>query len=179
MTHLTPSALDRRSGSDRRQGVPGEPPDLAASSTLLAPPFTLAPEMIRTRPGDPWVSVVARSIEEYSAGRLDELVRTWDESLVWRVVADWPTRDHTGAADVFSWHKSAHDETQGTFRQDIVAFDASGGPIVVAHARTTARRGRRKLDCSSMLTFELVAMRVRRVTENPGDPAAWDRFWAD
>lgn len=179
MTHLTPDTLDRRSGSDRRQGIAGDPPETGGDSTLLAPPFTLAPEMARARPADPWVSVVARSIEEYRAGRLDELVRTWDESLTWRVVADWPARDHTGAVEVLAWHKAVHDETRGTFRQEIVALDASGGPIVVAHARTTARRGRRQLDVSSMLTFELVAMRVRRVTEIPGDPAEWDRFWAD
>ena len=179
MTEMTSSALDRRSGSDRRQGALDAPDALVAAEPRLAAPFALSPELEHVRGRDPWVAIVARSIEEYAAGRLDELVRTWDESLIWRVVASWPSRDRAGAMEVFAWHRAAHEATGGTFRQDVLALDASGGPIVTAHVRTTATRGTRRLDTSSMLTFELVAMRIRRVTEIPGDPAEWDRFWAD
>ena len=176
MTHLTPSMLDRRSGNERRQGSSEAPVD---ASAVLAPPFVLAPELEGVHPRDPWVSVVARSIDEYCAGRVEELVGTWDESLIWRVVASWPSQDRAGATEVFAWHRAAHDATGGTFRQEILALDGSGGPIVVAHVRTTATRGGRRLETPSMLTFELVAMRIRRVTEIPGDAAGWDRFWAD
>jgi hypothetical protein len=180
MTQLTPSALDRRSGNDRRQGRADASVDVTGDrSTSIAPPFVLGPELEGVRPRDPWVSVVARSIDEYCAGRIEELVGTWDEALIWRVVAAWPQRDRSGASEVFAWHRAAQEATGGTFRQEILALDGSGGPIVVAHVRTTASRGTRQLETPSMLTFELAAMRIRRVTEIPGDASAWDRFWAD
>jgi hypothetical protein len=63
--------------------------------------------------------------------------------------------------------------------QEIVSIEASGGPIVEAHVRTTAIRGARRLDIPTLLVFELGCLRIRRVTEIPGDLASWNAFWDD
>jgi hypothetical protein len=130
-------------------------------------------------PPDPWASVVRRSIDEYGAGHLDELVRSWDEALTWRVAGDWPREPLVGLRSVVAYHQGLEALTDGAFRQEVLSIAASGGPVVEAHLRTTAERGDRRLDMPSLLVMELVALRVRQVTEIPGDPEAWARFWAD
>ena len=58
-----------------------------------------------------------------------------------------------------------------------MTIEASRGPIVEAHVRTTARRGNRELDMPTLLVFELSCLRILRVTEIPGDIPEWDAFW--
>ncbi len=188
MTELPPPTLDRRSGADRRtpetgamlQGAPGlDAPDPSEDPWPgLAAPFDWVSDLERRQPRDPWAAAVTRALEEYRAGNVAELARSWDEAVVWRVAAAWPGRDRDGAMAVFAYHRELRDATDGTFRQEILSIDASGGPIVTAHVRTSASRTGRQLEVPSLLTFELVAMRVRRVTEIPGDRAEWDRFWS-
>ena len=188
MTELPPPTLDRRSGADRRAletaplhaaGSSDAPRDRGGAPVVgLASPFVWMSEQERRRPRDPWAAAVTRAVEEYGAGNVEELSRCWDEAVVWRVTAAWPGRDQDGALAVFAYHRELRDRTDGTFRQEILSIEASGGPIVTAHLRTTATAAGRRLDVPSLLTFELVAMRVQRVTEIPGDRADWDRFWA-
>jgi hypothetical protein len=181
MTQLPPPSVDRRSGIDRRAATTdawsaaGSPPTPGSDAT--AAPFALAPSLERLRPRDPWVSVVWRAISDYVDGRLEELARSWDDGVVWRVVAEWPDADATGPRALVEYHRALLEATAGTFRQEIVSLDASGGPIVVGHVRTTAVRSVRRLAMPSLLTFELIAMRIARVTEIPGDAAEWDEFW--
>ncbi|HET9614990.1 MAG TPA: hypothetical protein VFP22_09270 [Candidatus Limnocylindrales bacterium] len=186
MSHLPPSAVERRSGVDRREpfpsGTSAAAGELIQSPRLAAPsasPFVLPPSLATLRARDPWVSVVVRAIADYGAGQLDDLARSWDEGVVWHVVGGWPGADADGLGAVDAYHRAARQECRGTFRQDVVSLDASGGPIVTAHVQTHARRLGRRLDGPSLLTFELVAMRIRRVTEIPGDRAEWDAFWSD
>ena len=181
MTQLPPPTVDRRSGIDRRAATmdawsiaeTGSTPDAAPSAV----PFAWAPSLERSRPRDPWVSVVRRAIGDYVAGGLEELARSWDDGVVWRVVADWPDADATGPRAIVEYHRALLEATAGSFRQEIISLDASGGPIVVGHVRTTALRNGRRLAMPSLLTFELLAMRIARVTEIPGDAAEWDAFW--
>src|SRR3954449_2170377 len=180
MRSFTPPDLDRRSGADRRHNATAQSP--ARHDGLgdeLAAPFTLPPSLITVRPRDPWAAVVGRALADYADGRGDDLVRSWDDRLVWRVVGGWPAADQSPADRAFAYHRELHDATLGTFRQEVVSIDGSGGPIVVAHVRTTAVRKSRRLDMPSLLTFELIGMRIQRVTEIPGDCADWDAFWAD
>jgi len=180
MDQRRPPTLERRSGFDRRRapGLSG-PNGLGDEGWSGIVPFVFAADLERIHPRDPWVSAVRRSVEDYIGGRLDELHRGWDERLEWRVVASWPDAAPTGTTGVIAYHRALHDLTDGTFRQEILSLEASGGPIVEAHVRTTATRGDRHLDLPSLFAFELAALRVNLVTEIPGDPAAWDRFWAD
>jgi ketosteroid isomerase-like protein len=191
-TDVRESAVDRRSGRDRRSGTPidgghaqingGETPPAAATSTAwpaIASPFVRGPELGLAAPPDPWASVVRRSLDDYAAGRLDELVRSWDDALAWRVVGDWPGVPLHGVRAVIAYHQGLEALTDGSFRQEVLSIGASGGPLVEAHLRTTAKRDGRRLDLPSLLVVELVALRVHRVTEIPGEGTTWDRFWAD
>jgi hypothetical protein len=84
-----------------------------------------------------------------------------------------------GPEEIFSYHSALERLSGGTFRQSLVSLEASGGPIVEAHVRTTATRPGRSLDIPTLLVFELAGGRLRRVTEIAGDLAAWDGFWTD
>jgi hypothetical protein len=185
MTELPPPTLNRRSGADRRASETATLIAAGGAETRsdepaigLAAPFAWTSGAERRWARDPWSAAVARAVEEYRAGNIDELGRSWDDAVVWRVRAGWPGRDHDGAMAVFAYHRELRDLTAGTFGQEIVSIDASGGPIVTAHVRTTASRAGRRLEIPSLLTFELVAMRVQRVTEIPGDRHDWDAFWS-
>jgi hypothetical protein len=179
-----PSLVERRSGIDRRAFHPEERSlaGLEAPAEMvpgrIAAPFRFAPEVRALRSRDPWVSLVRRSLADYAAGRLETLWRSWDEQLVWSIAAAWPDSAATGPEAVAAYHQRLAHASGGTFEQRIEALNGSNGPIVDAHVRTTARIGSRRLDVPTLLTFELAAMRIRRVTEIPGDPVAWQRFWA-
>jgi hypothetical protein len=180
MSSNIPPTLDRRSGLDRRGlGVTAPGADSTGLDAALAPPFTIGPALEQARLRDPWATVAARGLANYRDRRLDDLTRCWNERLVWHVVGSWPGSDQTTLEGLFDYHRRLRADTNGTFRQEVVAVDASGGPIVVAHLRTTARRGDQVLDTPTLLTFELVGMRVHRVTEIPGDRADWESFWGD
>jgi ketosteroid isomerase-like protein len=183
-THSPDALLDRRSGVDRRQDLPAAGPDGSGpeptsefgSGIIARWPVIVAPGFEDSHPRDPWATVVHRSIADYRAGRTDAARQVWDERIVWRI----DSRDAAaGPEAVFERHRRLAELTDDTFRQTLVSLEGSGGPIVEAHVRTTARRDDRTLDVPSLIVFELAAMRIRQVTEIPGDQAAWDAFWAD
>jgi hypothetical protein len=166
------SLTDRRSGRDRRLDEVAE----SGTPTVARWPLVVRPDFEDLHPRDPWASVVHRSIADYRAGRTDDAARAWDDQITWRVDGGVPA---LGAEAVFAFHRQLQRLTDGSFSQALVSIEGSGGPIVDAHVRTTATRHGRTLDVPSLIVFELVAMRIRRVTEIPGDQAAWDAFWGD
>src|SRR3954452_20572174 len=100
MTSFIPPTLDRRSGLDRR-GLGVTPPGAASDlDETLAPPFSIAPELEQARLKDPWATVVARALADYRDRRVDDVSRSWDDRLVWRVVGSWPEADHTSVDGV-------------------------------------------------------------------------------
>jgi hypothetical protein len=113
-------------------------------------------------------------VADYRAGRCDAARQAWDERIIWRVDGGV---SFIGPEGVFTYHLQVAALTDDTFRQKLVSLEASGGPIVEAHVRTTAQRQGRTLDIPTLIVFELAAMRIRHVTEIPGDQAAWDAFW--
>ena len=166
---------DRRSGLDRRTESQEAAPGVGEPS-IVRWPIEVDHGFDDFHPPDPWVSIVHRCIADYRSGRLDAARETWDDRLVWRVDGGVPV---IGADGVFGHHHQLGTLTDGTFRQHLVSLEGSGGPIVDAHVRTTARRNGRSLDIPTLIVFELAAMRIRHVTEMPGDQAAWDAFWSD
>jgi hypothetical protein len=177
---LTDQPLDRRSGLDRRRS-----PRDALAPALVDPIVAwnlVVPEALkRIRCQDPWAQVVQQSLADEHDGAHEEAGRAWDERAVWQLTARDPTGVGTasGAEAIASFHRELGRRTDWTMAQEIVSIEASRGPIVEAHVRTTARRGDRALDIPTLLVFELSCLRIRRVTEIPGDLATWDAFWDD
>ena len=170
-----PPAIDRRSGTDRRRDAGSDEPS-AGTALIGRWPLVVGSGFDAARPHDPWVAIVHRSIADYRAGRFEAARQCWDERISWVV----PGREITvGPEAILERHRRLEEATDGTFRQALVSLDGSSGPIVEAHVRTAARRAGRTLDIPSLIVFELAAMRIRNVTEIPGDQAAWDSFWAD
>jgi hypothetical protein len=177
----TPDApVERRSGRDRRADAARRAPDPAsdrrAVPTVARWPLVVPPNFEDSHPRDPWATVVHRSIADYRAGRADAARQVWDDRIVWRVDS---LDAEAGPDGVFAYHRRLQERTDGTFRQTLISLEGSGGPIVEAHVRTTAARGEDTLDIPTLIVFELSAMRIRQVTEIPGDQDAWNRFWSD
>ncbi len=166
--HAPPGALVEDGGS--RPVVP----------TVARWPLEVFDGFARMPSLDPWLSLVRDSIVAYREGRSDVAEWAWARDIEWRLEGVDPTgREHRGGEPIFHYHRMLSHLTDGTYRQRIVALEPSGGPIVQAHVRTHARRGRRVLDIPSLIVFELNGGRIRRVHELPGDRKAWDRFWND
>lgn len=129
---------------------------------------------------DPAIAVVRRSLIDYRTGLADQASRAWGEDIVWTVRGAPPVGgEWTGCEGVFAYHALLERLSEGTFRQRLIALEGSRGSIVDAYLRTTAARNGRTLDIPTLAVFELGGGRVTRVTELPGDTAAWEAFWAD
>ncbi len=130
------------------------------------------------RAADPWAAIVRDALDRRTDGAAGLSAAAWSEDVVWRVDGSGPVSgEHEGRAGIGRYHQMLLDRSDGTFRQRLLALQGSSGPIVTAHLRTFARRGDRVLDMPSLLVFELAQLRIRKVTELPGDQTAWDRFW--
>lgn len=162
--------------------APGFAPELGGRlmPTIARWPLEVDEGFERAPWRDPWVSLVRDSIVAYREGRTDVAHWSWAADIVWRVSANGSfAEEHHGADRIFAYHQRLGRLTGGTFLQRLVALQASGGPIVSAHLRSTARRGQLELDMPTLVVFELTAGRIKVITEMPGDPKAWQRFWAD
>jgi hypothetical protein len=125
---------------------------------------------------DPWAAIVRDALDRRDGAGLS--TAAWSEDVVWCVAGSGPVSgEHEGRAGIGRYHETLLDRSNGTFRQHLLALQGSSGPIVTAHLRTFARRGDRLLEMPSLLVFELAQLRIRRVTELPGDQTRWDRFW--
>ncbi len=125
--------------------------------------------------GDGWAATVVRAIHGLRAGGRQPDV--WADDASWIVRAAGHA-DRLGAPDgVRDHHAALRDASGGTFRQRLVSLEPSQSPIVSVYVRTVATRGDARLDQPALLVFEVAHGRVRRVTELPGDPVAWCRFW--
>jgi hypothetical protein len=129
------------------------------------------------RSGDAWVGMVRESLEHYSAGKITAASRLWLTGIVWHLTGDSRfAGDHVGRNGIVQYHRGLHEASDGTFQQSLVALDGTG-PLVEAHLRSVAGRGRKRIDMTTLLVFELSAAGIRRVTELPGDQSRWDAFW--
>jgi hypothetical protein len=151
----------------------------------------LVPDDLRVvRTVDPWARVVHLAIVDARNDRDADASAKWEDLAAWHVAGFDPTvrdgdpetgtmpRDATGVDGVRTFHRELARLTEGTYRQQLVSIEGGRGPIVEAHLRTTARRGDRTLEIPTLVVFELPSLRIRRVTEFPGDLPAWDAFWA-
>jgi len=128
---------------------------------------------------DPWESLVRDSMVAYREGRTDVAHWSWTEDVLWRVAANGYSEEHRGAEAIFAYHRRLTRSSGGTFRQRVMALQSSRGPIVEAYLRSSASRGARRLSMPTLVIFELGNGRIRTITEMPGDPIAWGRFWTD
>lgn len=184
MTHLTDDIdqlSDRRSGEDRRRiDDPSAARAAAEHDPIAAWPLVIPDHILGVRCPDPWSQVVHRSLLAEHDGEHEEAGRAWDERVVWQLSGPDPTAAepaHAGAAGIVAYHRELGRLTDYTFRQELSTIESGRGPIVEAHLRTTAQRNGRRLESPTLLIFELSSLRVRRVTEIPGDLVAWTAFW--
>ena len=182
MTHPTDQLIDRRSGEDRRRDDDPAAGGVSAADPIAAWHLTIPPDLADARCADPWLQVVHRSLLAELDGEHEEVSRGWDDSVTWELTGPDPTTDagpHVGATAIIRYHRELARRSDWTFTQELVSLEGGRGPIVEAHLRTTATRTGRTLDTPTLLVFELASLRVRKVTEIPGDLKAWEAFWRD
>src|SRR4051794_11748772 len=134
MRSFTPPDLERRSGTDRRHdaAVLAGPGRRHARRAQLAAPFKLGPSLVSVRPRDPWAAVVGRALADYADGRAEDLVRSWDDRLVWRVVAARPPVGPSPARRAYALPPEGRDATRGTLPQGGNSIEGSGRPTARA-----------------------------------------------
>jgi uncharacterized protein len=103
----------------------------------------------------------------------------FDRELVWRVGGRNPlTGEYRGWRDVLRFLRRTTQETDGTYRTELVwalADDDRG----VAVYRARGRRQGRELDIEQVLLCGFKDGRIVDVTAAPVDSVAFDRFWAN
>jgi hypothetical protein len=179
---VTPTThpLDRRSGVDRRRSLGAASRDAAGPASPIADWPLVVPDQLRdVRTGDAWARVVHQAILDACCGDGSDADAAWEDGAAWHLDGYDPTGpdEAVGTESIRAFHRDLQDLTDGTYRQELVSLESGRGPLVEAHLRTTARSGERELDIPSLLIFELPSLRIRRVTELPGDLRAWDAFW--
>jgi hypothetical protein len=179
MPQLSQPPVDRRSGADRRRASDDGDVVVRATDPIAAWNLLVPDALLDVRCLDPWRQIVQQSLADEHEGAHDDAGRAWDGAVVWDLKGVDPTGrlPAAGGEDVLGYHRDLGQLTDFTFAQELVSVEGSRGPIVEAHVRTTARRGDRTLDIPTLIVFELSCLRVRRVTEIPGDITAWDAFW--
>jgi hypothetical protein len=160
------------------RGALGEHAEREPVPTVARWPLEIERGFERMPLADAWESLVRDSMVAYREGRTDVAGWSWAPDIAWRVAANGFSEEHRGAEGIFAYHARLARVSGGTFRQRVVALQGSQGPIVEASLRSTASRGPHRLDMPTLVVFELGGGRIRLVTEMPGDPAAWGRFWA-
>lgn len=181
MTQLS-HPLDRRSGHDRRRSLGAAFRDASGPASPIAEWPLVVPDQLReVRTNDAWARVVHQAILDATCGSGADANAAWEDGAAWHIDGYDPTgpADAIGMEAVQAFHRELLGLTGGSYRQELVTLESGRGPLVEAHVRTTARRGDRTLDIPSLLVFELPSLRIRRVTEFPGDLRAWDAFWID
>src|SRR5215207_9205794 len=158
--------LESRGGSERGR---------ALSPTIARWPLDLDDGVAGARNCEPAIAIVRDSLADYRSGRADLASRSWGDDIAWCVRGEPPVGGKwDGPEGVFAYHTLLDRLSEGTFRQRLIALEGSRGSIVDAYLRTTATRSGRRLDIPSLAVFELSGGRVQRVTELPGDHAAWE-----
>ncbi|HSL63077.1 MAG TPA: nuclear transport factor 2 family protein [Gaiellaceae bacterium] len=106
------------------------------------------------------------------------VARTIGSDVVWRV----PGRsamagEYRGRAEIFAFLRRTAELTGGTYRAELV--DVWGGDeVVVGLYRATGTRDGRTLDIPQALVFRFDGEELREVLAVPGDPEAFEAFWA-
>lgn len=98
--------------------------------------------------------------------------------VVWRV----PGRsamagEYRGRAEIFEFLRRTAELTGSTYRTDVVGV-WGGDALVVALYRAVGSRDGRELDIPQALVFRFEGDELQEVLAVPGDPAAFDDFWA-
>ena len=98
--------------------------------------------------------------------------------VVWRVPgASSMAGEYRGRAEIFEFLRRTAELTGGTYRTDLV--DVWGGDqLVVGLYRATGERDGLRLDIPQALVFRFEGNELREVLAVPGDPWAFDAFWA-
>jgi ketosteroid isomerase-like protein len=125
-----------------------------------------------------------------NTARIRDLFRAWldrdamtvariiGDDVVWRVPGSSAMAgEYRGRGEIFAFLRRTADLTGGSYRADLL--DVYGGDeVVVGLYRATGRREGRELDIPQALVFRFEGDALREVLAVPGDPAAFDRFWA-
>lgn len=187
MPRLSSDRAPRTTDSDSTFALParGRVPPAAVDSARLAAtiarwPLDVERDFDAPRSSDAAIAIVRASLADYRSGRGDQASRLWHDDIAWAVPGPAPVGgEWIGPDRVFAYHALLERRSEGTFRQRLIALEGCRGSTVDAYLRTTASRHGRRLDIPTLAVFELAGGRVRRVTEMPGDNAAWESFWAD
>lgn len=122
--------------------------------------------------------VVRRIFDAFARKEAFALRDLFAADAVWTVPGDGVMAGvHRGREAIFRFLGRLPKETRGTYTSSLVDVLASDGRAAALYRASGDRLGRR-LDLDQVLLFRLEAGLVVEVLALPGDPAAFEAFWA-
>jgi ketosteroid isomerase-like protein len=124
-------------------------------------------------------AIVARAYEALNAGDVATLAKLFDENSSWHTPGRGRVAgSHLGRNAVFAQLGRYGEETDGTFRLNLLnVLESDDGRVVTVHHNCAERKGKR-LDVLCCIVFELENGRIIIGREHFYDLYAWDAFWS-
>jgi uncharacterized protein len=120
-----------------------------------------------------------RAYDAFNSGDMNTLLEVFDESIVWHLPGrSAMASDYQGRDATLAYFGQLAQETDGSFRAQLVSALPDDEGRVVGIQRSVADRGGKHLDVGNCIVFEFKDGRVVDGREHFHDLYAWDEFWA-
>ncbi len=124
------------------------------------------------------IALMRRGYDAFTSGDLDTIRSMAHSDEVWVTPGMGEfKREYRGVDDVIGYLAQLVANTDGTFKDEPVAFFGDDEHVVVLEHVTAAREGR-SLDSQFVHVYDMRDGKISRVTEYAADPHAVEAFWA-
>jgi len=124
------------------------------------------------------VAIMKRAYEAFNTGDMNTLTELMDETIWHLPGRSSMAGDYQGTGATLAYFGKLAQETDGTFRAELLHMAADGDNRVVGIQRSTADRSGKHLDVANCIVFELKDGKVTDGREHFEDLYAWDEFWS-
>jgi len=126
----------------------------------------------------PHAAAARRGFEDFVRGDVASLLGLFAPDAVWHVPgANAMTGDYRGLAEIGRFLRRTAEETNGTYRVDLLWTVADDEHLVAVYRARGEREGR-TLDIEQALFIAVENGLWRDIRAQPLDQAAFDAFWA-
>ena len=126
----------------------------------------------------PHAAAARRGFEDFVRGDVASLLALFAPDAVWHVPgANAMTGDYRGLEEIGPFLRRTAEETDGTYRVELLWTVADDEHLVAVYRARGERRGR-TLDIEQALFVEIEDGLWRDIRAQPLDQAAFDTFWA-
>src|SRR6476619_7233571 len=124
-------------------------------------------------------TTLRRAYAAFNTGDMNTLIETFDESAVWHLPGGSAmASDYEGRDATLAYFGRLAQETDGTFRAELISALPDDEDRVVGIQRSVADRNGKHMDVGTCIVFQFKHGRFFDGRELFHDLYAWDEFWA-